>query len=335
MTQKTFTDNVLIDGSQDVEQLRVQGNTTQDQALQTWEDHAGDVLAQVTGDGRLQLGDDLGFSSPDALIEAHRAEASTSKPKRGFHALGQVSDSLTNIAQWIVQELEIWGADSLSALQTALRVRASNLNTGTPAAGAEIRAADIEVINDAAASAAALPLATGLQVAVTNAAGKTITQAVGLHVKMNNAGAITTPYAIFTEGVGAVHLDDYLEMKRPAATPGTPATDYVQLYPKSDGKLYAQNWSGVEVTLGSVVTSGAPVDSPPTPINFGSNFGTQPEGFLGLVDDNNDDSAVYLASFLHSKWWFAALAEAVDKLTAATPSDHFYTSDTTPELDWA
>ena len=249
MTQQIFNDSVLIDGSQDVEQLRVQGNTTQNQPLQTWEDSAGDALVQVTADGRVQLGDDLGFASPDALIEAHRAEASTAKPKRGFHSLGQISDSLTNIAQWIVQELEVRGANNLSALQTALRVRASNMNTGTPSAGAELRAADIEVINDATAGSAALPLATGLQVAVTNAAGKTITQATGLHVKLDNSGTITTPYAIFTEGAGVTHLDDYVEMKRPAAAPGTPVTDYLRVYSKADGKLYAKNWLGVEYDL--------------------------------------------------------------------------------------
>ena len=250
MAQTTFTDNVFVDGSQDTKQLRVQGHTTQTQALQTWENSAGTVQGQVTSDGRFLLGDDVGLSSPDALMEAHRLETSTTKPKRGFHSLGRVSDTLTNIAQWIVQELEIRGSGNISALQTALRVRASNMNTGTPAAGAELRAADFEVINDAAAGAAALPIATGLQVAVTNAASKTITQAFGLHVKMNNSGTITTPYAIFTEGAGVTHLEDYFEVKRPTATPGTPATDFIRVYPKTDGNLYAKNWSGVETQLG-------------------------------------------------------------------------------------
>ena len=249
---ETFND-VLIDGVDDVKQLRVQGHTTQNQSLQTWEDSASDILAQMTGDGRLQLGDDLGFASPDALIEAHRNDDQNNpseKPKRAFHALGRVSAALNNITQWIVQELEVHDAENLSALQTALRVRASNMNTGTPQTGAELRAADIEVINEASAGSAALPKATGLQVGVTNAAGKTITQAVGLYVKMQNEGTITTPYSIFTEGTGAAHFEDYVELKSLAASPGTPATDFMRIYPKSDGNLYTKNWNGTEVQLG-------------------------------------------------------------------------------------
>lgn len=258
MTQ-TFTDNVLIDGSQDVDQLRVQGHSTQTQSLQTWETSAALVLAEMTGDGRLVLGDDLGAATPDSLVEVHRSETSSTKPKRGIHALGRISNVLTEIAQWVVHEVEIRGANPLSALQTALRVRAVNMNTGTPTAGGEIRAADVEVINDAAAGSAALPKATALQVGVTNAAGKTITQATGLYVKMNNAGTITTPYAIYTEGAGIVHFDDYVEVKRPSAVPGTPSTNYMRLYPKADGKLYAKNWSGLEFDLTAVGGGGGSV----------------------------------------------------------------------------
>lgn len=250
MTQTTFTDNVLVDGSQDTTQLRVQGHTTQNQPLQTWENSAGTPQARVSGDGNVQIGDDLlGWSTPDALIEAHRADTSTSKPTRGFHSLGQVGGTLATLVQWIVGELELRGSTAIDALHTALRIRASNMNTGTPTANAELRGADIEVVNDASAGAAALTKATGLLVAVTNAAGKLITEAVGLRVKLNNAGTITNAYAIYTEGPGVIHLEDYLEVKRPAAVPGTPATDFMRIYPKSDGKLYAKNWGGAESAL--------------------------------------------------------------------------------------
>ncbi|MBL8160966.1 MAG: hypothetical protein JNJ61_03205 [Anaerolineae bacterium] len=202
MTQTTFTDNVLIDGSQDIKQLRVQGHTTQNQALQTWENSAGDTVVQVSGDGRLSVGDDLGVATPDALVEAHRAETSTAKPTRGFHSLGRVSGALASLVQWIVAELELRGSTAIDALHTALRIRATNMNTGTPTANAELRGADVEVVNDSTAGAAALTRATGLQVGVTNASGKTITNAAALRLKITNAGTITTPYAIYSEGPG-------------------------------------------------------------------------------------------------------------------------------------
>lgn len=246
----TYTENVIIEGSEDVEQLRVQGAANQTAPLQTWENDAEDVLAQVSAEGYLQMGDDLlGWSTPDALLEAHRADTSTSKPKRGIHSLGQVSGTLNALVQWIVGELELRGSGAIDALHTALRVRASNLNTGTPTANAELRGADIEVINDAGAGAAALTKATGLQVGVTNASGKTISEAVGVRVKLNNDGTITNPYSVYAEGPGVAHFEDYLEMKRPAAVPGTPATDFMRFYPKSDGKPYAKNWNGEEFDL--------------------------------------------------------------------------------------
>lgn len=250
MAQTTFNDNVLVDGSQDIQQLRVQSHSTQNQPLQTWETSAGVVQSQITGDGRVVAGDDLGVATPDALLEVHRAEASTTRPRRGIHSLGQISGTLNSLLQWMVAELEVRGSSALDALHTGLRVRTSNLNTGTPTANAELRGADVEVIQDATAASAALPRATGLQVGVTNAAGKTITEAAALRLKLNNAGTITNPYSIFAEGPGVAHFEDYLEVKRPAVVPGTPPTDFMRLYPKSDGKLYAKNWSGAEVELG-------------------------------------------------------------------------------------
>jgi hypothetical protein len=249
MATTTYTDNVEILGSRDINQLKVQADAGQTEPLQTWESSAADVLAQVTSDGRLQVGDDVGLASPDALVEVHRADTSTGKPTRGIHSLGQVSGTLAALVQWMVGELELRGSSAIDALHTALRIRASNMNTGTPTANAELRAADIEAINDSSAGSSALPRATGLQVAVTNAAGKTITNAAALRLKMSNDGTITNPYSIFAEGPGVAHFEDYLEMKRPTAVPGTPATDFLRIYAKSDGRLYIKNWNGVEFSL--------------------------------------------------------------------------------------
>ncbi len=252
MAQTDFIDNVVITGSRDIDQLKVKANVAQTKPLQSWKDSGSDTnlpLAQITSDGRLQVGDDVGLTSPDALIEAHRHENSTTKPNRGLHSLGRVGGTLNAVVQWIVAELELRGSSVISAVHSALRVKASNLNTGTPTAGAELRAGDFEVSNDAAASGAALPKALGIQVSVTNALGKTITDAIGLKVKMNNSGTITNPFSIYTEGPGPMHLEDYMEVKRPAAVPGTPSTDFMRVYPKSDARLYGKNSSGIEVPL--------------------------------------------------------------------------------------
>jgi hypothetical protein len=252
MPQTNFTDNVRIDGSRDIAQLAVEGNATQTQPLQTWQNSAGSVLSQVTGDGRVLVGDDLGAATPDALIEAHRSETSTARPRRGIHSLGRIGDSLSEIAQWMVAELELRGSGALQALQNTLRVRLTNMTTAAAGAGAELRAADIEVVNDASANAAAVPAATGLQVSVTNAAGRTITRAIGVRISMNNAGTMTNRYALFTEGAGPSRLEECIELRRINDTQPTPPADVVRIYPKADGRLYVRNWAGVEYDLTAV-----------------------------------------------------------------------------------
>jgi hypothetical protein len=54
-TKLTFDSAVEIEGREDTPQLTVQGHTTQDQPLQTWEDHSGAEVAQLNGDGSLDL----------------------------------------------------------------------------------------------------------------------------------------------------------------------------------------------------------------------------------------------------------------------------------------
>ena len=99
----TFNEDVEINGSldvlgtQDEPQLEVQAAATQTVPLQTWKDSSANVLGQISEDGNVQLGDDLmGWSTPDALIEAHRAETSTAKPKRGLHTLGRVTNLVSD-----------------------------------------------------------------------------------------------------------------------------------------------------------------------------------------------------------------------------------------------
>jgi hypothetical protein len=62
-TKLTFDSAVEIEGREDTPQLTVQGHTTQDQPLQTWEDHSGAEVAHMNGDGSLDLAEQS--SAPD------------------------------------------------------------------------------------------------------------------------------------------------------------------------------------------------------------------------------------------------------------------------------
>jgi hypothetical protein len=194
MTQTTFTDNVLIDGSQDITQLRVQGHTTQNQPLETWENSAGSVLAQVSGDGRLQIGDDLGVATPDSLMEAHRAETSDSKPKRGFHSLGKITNLVTDVIAWAVAELELLGTAGVSGLQTALRAKLTHNNSGN-STSADLRAGDFQSINQTGTSGQRVGQVTGVRGTGSNTpsgANAYLTKAVGVEGAVKRAGG-TSP----------------------------------------------------------------------------------------------------------------------------------------------
>jgi hypothetical protein len=244
----------LIDGASDAKQLRVQGHTTQTQPLQTWETSAGSVQGQMTGDGRLALGDDLGVATPDALLEVHRADTSTAKPKRGFHSLGRVAGALSDAVAWVVQELELLGSGVISAVQTALRVRLTHDNSAT-SSSAELRGADVEVIQ----KQGTVNILTALRAAVTRQAG-TVTTAYG--VKVENIEGATNNYALHT-GKGLAHLSDALELQVPVPLPGTPPANNVRMYPKTDGKIYIKNSAGVETELGSSGGAGSGLASTP------------------------------------------------------------------------
>ena len=267
MPTETFTDDVIIDGSEDEVQLIVQGASTQSDALQEWQNHNGDVLAQVSAEGRIQTGD-TGLATPDALLEAHRDENS-SLPKRGLHSLGKVATVMSTAIAWLVGELEMVGTATISGLQTAIRGRLTHRSTGD-SSSAELRAGDFEVINESGTSGTAVGTAQGIKGTVSNqddayldnasgvvaqlqnANGADMTKAVALEVAPPvNEGVIDTligldipdinqgtdNYAIRT-GEGVVHLGDVLDMTQQVSDPANKA-DVVQVYAKDD-KIFAK-----------------------------------------------------------------------------------------------
>lgn len=268
MTQTDFTDNVVIDGSRDIEQLTVQGHTTQTQPLQAWRDSTNQLLVQITGDGRTQVGDDLGMATPDALVEAHRDESS-SKPKRGFHSLGRISGTLNEVIAWAVQELELLGTGGISALHSALRAKLTNQNTGTMSSGADLRAASLEAVNDGGSSGSPVPHMSGTHIAVTNNANRHLTNGYGVQISISNEGAMANAYGVkvavndtqpisnlyaFHADKGVTHLGDPLELKLQTAEPASdPPAEYIKVYPKLDNgtpKLYGKSAGEDEVVLG-------------------------------------------------------------------------------------
>src|SRR3972149_9148746 len=119
----TYDEAVQINGSQDTTQLQVQGNNPQNLPLQTWENSVGDILAQLTSDGRLELGD-LDLATHDALIEANNDLDLDASPMalQGIQSRGivrRVTGAIGDAIAWIVHELEFQGSGGISDEHTA------------------------------------------------------------------------------------------------------------------------------------------------------------------------------------------------------------------------
>ncbi len=287
MTQTVFTDSVKVQGSQDTTQLQVQGNGTQTQPLQNWLDSVGNTKAQVTSDGRFQIGNNLGAGAPaDALIQANNdITLPSSLPLSGWHTLGRLTGALSGAVNWVVHELQFLGTGGVSGLHTAMRARLTHSNTGSSTT-AELRAADFQTINQTGSSGTPVYRATGLRGTASNATNAYLTKAVGVESTITNdsgatlsqasafevappvnAGTIGTLYGLLIpdltqgatniaiqSGSGIVRIGDHEEIKVLAATPtGNPPTGLIKLYPKLNAgipTLYAKDANGSEYLVG-------------------------------------------------------------------------------------
>jgi hypothetical protein len=315
-------EDVKIDGGADAKQLVIEGHSIQTQPLQVWQNNTSTILAQMTGDGRLQIGDDLGLATPDALVEVHRDSTSTAKPKRGIHSLGRIASALTEAVAWLVGELEIVGTAGVQNTHTALRGRITHFSTGD-SSSAELRAGDLEAINESGAAGTKVGEVVGLHTAVSNKTSGFTNQAKGLEVVVKNenaaSGAVTsgigiditvgdastssnsltegygiriqdvskaqTNYALHT-GKGLVRLGDALDLAAPNPVPGNPPTNTMRLYSKTDGKVYAKNSSGTEFDL-----------TPPVVKENGTQIVTNADTLdfkdFDVIDLTNGDAAIY------------------------------------------
>ncbi|MBK9121515.1 MAG: hypothetical protein IPM16_00140 [Chloroflexi bacterium] len=256
MTQ-VYNTNVEVNGSDDVVQLAVTGNSVQTEPLQEWNTNSGDAVARLHQDGRVQSGSlDTGAGATgDAQIEVFRHESATALPKRGLNITGAITDALTSIVGWTVHELFLKGTAGVRALHSALRVRITNQNTGTDNANGELRAGEFEVSNAGGGSGNVVPFATGLDVRVTNEVSGHIGTAYGVHIAVSdlNTNGIGDAYTLHATG-GKTRLDDVLELYGNRASAPTAEEQVAKIYVKSDGKLYAK----LEGALGEYLLSAAP-----------------------------------------------------------------------------
>ena len=252
MAETKYTDNVVIEGSDETKvQLAVQGDTSQEKALQTWEDDIDTRLAQVSKEGYVQVGDDLDDALANALIEAQRDEDSTAKPKRGLNLIGRIKDTLNTTISWVAQELQLVGSSGVDAQHTAVRGRLNNDNTGAMTANGELRGGDFEVTNKAADATPREGTAIGVRAAVTNQSSGYIKDMIGVQIELNNENTATDPidtayglkiedvedatnnYAIHT-GLGEVQFGDEVLIKTGSAGSYTVAPNSEDLVIESE-----------------------------------------------------------------------------------------------------
>ncbi len=279
MAETKYTDNVVIEGSRDLTQLRVEGTAGQTKPLQQWQDDADSVKAQVTHDGRLQIGNDWEDSAPTALIEVHRDDTPGDEPTQGLSVLATLSGAASHVLEWVVHKLQLHGSGGVSSQATALRAELTHNNTGDSSA-ADLRGGSFEVVNQSGSSATPVGQAVGVRAAVSNESRGRMNNAIGVQIEILNDNPSTNPisnaygikvadieqatqnYALYT-GKGAAHLGDVLEVPVFGSTPtDTPPMNYIQLYTKLNGsapQLYAKDDHGVEYQLIDSRSSGSKV----------------------------------------------------------------------------
>lgn len=260
---ETINTNVEINGSSDTTQLKVSAHSSQTAPLQSWNTSSGDQVARTEPDGRFQTGSlDTGAGATgDAQIEVFRHEDATTLPTRGLNITGAIKDALTAAVSWSIHELFLKGTAGIQALHSALRVRVVNENTGTDNTNGELRAGEFEVSNAGGGTGNPVPVATGLNVRVTNETAGYVGTAYGMRVLVDdlNTNGISDSYALHATG-GKTRLDDVLELHGERTSAPSAESQVAKIYVKDDGKLYARLESGYEYLLSSALVPISPAD---------------------------------------------------------------------------
>lgn len=266
MVTQQYDDNVIINGTEDEVQLQVQGSLGQTEVLQTWEQDNGQVVAQVSANGRIQAGDIS--STGDAIIEAYRSNTAT-LPERGISTFGLLTTFLSGAVSWLLSELEINSPDSFAGIFRALRGKVT-FNSSGDASDADLRAGDFVAINQSGTSSLPVKRMSALQGFVDNQSAAYLSEANGVSVLVHNLtnaeintlrgievqsplnqGTINTLVGVdiadmdqgtanfaLRTGKGAVKVGDVMHVEQQTSDPDHEA-DVVQFYAKGD-KLYAK-----------------------------------------------------------------------------------------------
>lgn len=189
----TQNDPLVLTGTQsNATQLEVTAHAPQDHPIQTWR-IGGGAVAQISQDGRLEVGDQAVASSASAaLIEANQNINSGSGITQGLQARGIVSGAgaINQPLTWSQHELEVGGTGGVSSAHQALRSIVTQNNTGS-GASAEMRAGSFEVKNNQT-----LNKAVAVRAEITNASGGNLTEAAAFEVVPPSAGTINTFYGL-------------------------------------------------------------------------------------------------------------------------------------------
>lgn len=323
MATTTFTDNVEVLGSQDINQLKVKGFSTQNQPLQSWQNNAGTTLGRVTGDGRLEIGNNLGGGAPlDSLVQANQdITLPSSAPTSGTHTLGKITGTISSPINWAVHELQLLGTGGVSGLMTAIRSKMTQSNTGT-STSADLRAVDAQTVNQGGTSGAYVGQATGVQGTASNATGAYLTTAAGVVGTVTNdtSGTITNGIALnVATPTNTGTITNLYGVKIPDITQGT--NNYAIYTNKGNVVFDAGNDANTKVGIGKA--------SPTQKLDV-AGVGIFTSGinssWIGSVTGNNDNSTTngILGGQVDGAYWtgVAGKSSAANGVGVYGVSDH-------------
>lgn len=103
-----------------------------------------------------------------------------------------------------------------------------------------------------------------------------------------------------------------IKLEEQAAASATPAAGYWVWYALARGLEYKDDAGNVRRV--GIAVSTANVGNPPADADLDTAFGAPADvgaGFIGVVDDNNADTDVWLCYTNGASWWYVALTKAV------------------------